>query len=271
MRNLLIFISKYNALFLFLIFEIISLFVYINYNSFPKAKYFNYSSEVTGALRNHGNQLKEYLRLKEINDSIAMENAKLRNQLKSSFYVDTAIKHLVIDTVYRQQYSFITAKVINNSVTQEANYITINRGSRQGVAKNMGVICSSGIVGIVIAVSPHFSLVMSLLNKDSHISAMLKKTKELGNFQWGDDLDPHKGILKDISNTARPELGEEVVTSEYSLFPTGIPIGKLSDLNTRQGGYMLNMEVSLAVNFSTLQNVYVVINKLSQGHSISPP
>jgi rod shape-determining protein MreC len=264
MRNLLIFITKYNAFFLFLVFEIAALIIYIKYNSFQKATFITSTAKVTGALYTQVNGLKDYLYLKEVNDSISRENARLRNQLKSSFYTDTAVKHPVTDSVYKQQYTFISAKVINNSVNRATNYITINRGSRQGVAKGMGVICSSGLVGKVIFVGEHLSLVQSLLHKDSRFSAMLSKGKEIGYIEWSDDLDPHKGILKDVSNNAQPKLGEEVVTSEYSLFPAGIPIGKVSSLHTRQGGYTLNMEVALAVDFSKLQYVDVVVNKLAQ-------
>jgi rod shape-determining protein MreC len=264
MRNLLIFITKYNAFFLFLLFEIASLIIYIKYNSFQKASFINSTSKVTGTLYTQVNGLKDYLSLKEVNDQLAKENASLRNQLKSSFYKDTSAKHEVIDTNYKQQYTFIEAKVINNSTNRSTNYITIDRGSRQGVAKGMGVICSSGLVGKVVFVGEHLSVVQSLLHKDSRFSAMLAKGKELGYIEWSDDLDPHKGILKDVSNNAQPKLGEEVVTSEYSLFPAGIPIGKVSNLHTRQGGYTLNMEVRLAVDFSKLQYVDVVVNKLAQ-------
>ncbi|MDB5154768.1 MAG: mreC [Mucilaginibacter sp.] len=264
MRNLLIFITKYNAFFLFLIFEISALVIYIKYNSFQKATFINSTSKITGSLYTQVNGLYSYLALREVNDSLASENARLRNQLKTSFYVDTIAKRKVDDTIYKQQYTYIEAKVINNSVNRSNNYITINRGSKQGVAKGMGVICSSGLVGKVVFVGQDLSVVQSLLHKDSRFSAMLAKDKEIGYIEWSDDLDPHKGFLKDVSNNAQPTVGEGVVTSEYSLFPAGIPIGKVSNLHTKAGGFALNMEVKLAVNFSKLQYVDVVINKLAQ-------
>jgi rod shape-determining protein MreC len=264
MRNLLIFITKYNAFFLFLIFEAISFVIYVKYNSFQKASFINSTNKVTGALYTQVNELYDYLALREINDSLANENARLRNQLKASFYVDTLGKRKVNDTIYKQQYTYVVAKVINNSINRSNNYITIDRGSRQGIAKGMGVICSSGLVGKVVFVGEHLSIVQSLLHKDSRFSAMLAKNKEIGYIEWSDDLDPHKGYLKDVSNNAQPKLGEQVVTSEYSLFPAGVPIGKVSNLHTKAGGFALNMEVRLAVDFSKLQYVDVVINKLAQ-------
>jgi rod shape-determining protein MreC len=264
MRNLLIFITKYNAFFLFLIFEVSSLVIYIKYNSFQKASFISSTNQVTGTLYAQMNDVYGYLSLREVNDSLARENARLRNQLKSSFYVDTLAKRKVTDTIYKQQYTYIEAKVINNSVNRSNNYITINRGSTQGVAKGMGVICSSGLVGKVVFVSEHLSVVQSLLHKDSRFSAMLAKNKEIGYIEWSDDLDPHKGFLKDVSNNATPKVGEDVVTSQFSLFPAGIPIGKVSNLHTKAGGFALNMEVKLAVDFSKLQYVDVVINKFAQ-------
>jgi rod shape-determining protein MreC len=264
MRNLLVFIAKYNAFFLFLIFEVCSLIIFIKYNSFQKATFINSSNEVTGNLYMRINEFKKYLSLNEANDSLARENSYLRNQLKSSFYIDTLNKHKVTDSVYKQQYEYIEAKVINNSVNRANNYITINRGSKHGIAKGMGVMCKLGIVGKIVYVSDHFAVVQSLLHKDSQFSAMLANNKEIGYIEWGDDLDPHKGLLKDVSNNALPKLGELVVTSGYSLFPEGIPIGTISNLHTKAGGVFLNMEIALAVDFSKLDYVNVVENKFAQ-------
>ena len=263
MRNLGIFVRKYNAFFLFLIFEISSLVIFVKYNSFQKATFITSSNEVTGSLYAKVNQFYSYLSLKEVNDNLARENAALRNQLKSSFYVDSAGKHKVTDTVYKQQYEYIAAKVINNSVNSPQNYITINKGSKQGIAKGMGVISNLGIVGKVINVSEHFAVIQSLLHKDSRFSAILANNKELGYIEWGDDLDPHKGLLNDVSNNAQPKIGEQVVTSGHSLFPEGIPIGKISNLHTKGGGFSLNMEVTLAVDFTKLEYVEVVNNKFA--------
>jgi rod shape-determining protein MreC len=264
MRNLLIFITKYNAFFLFLIFEISSLLIYVKYNSFQKATFINSTNQVTGNLYAKADEFKGYLSLKDVNDRLAKENADLRNQLRSSKYVDTVAKHMVNDTIYKQQYEYIEAQVINNSINKRNNYLTISRGSKDGIAKGMGVISGAGVVGKVIFVGEHLSIVQSLLHKDSRFSAMLATNKEIGYLEWGDDLDPHKGLLVDVSNNAQPKIGEMVVTSELSLFPAGLPLGKVSNLKTKGGGFFLNMEVALAVDFSKLEYVYVVINRFAQ-------
>ncbi|SDS25067.1 rod shape-determining protein MreC [Mucilaginibacter mallensis] len=260
MRNLLIFITKYNAFFLFLIFEISALIIYVKYNAFQKASFINSSNEVTGKLYTQVNGLYEYMSLKAVNDSLAHENANLRNQLKSSFYIDTIAKHKVSDTVFKKQYEYITAKVINNSFNRAYNYITINRGSLDGIAVGMGVISSTGIVGKVVNVTPHMANVQSMLNKYSRFSVMLANNKEIGSIQWTDDLDPHKGVLVDVSTNAQPKISEAVLTSGYSLFPEGIMVGRVSNLRTKGGG----MEITLAVDFSKLQYVNVVDNKFQK-------
>jgi rod shape-determining protein MreC len=263
MRNLLIFITKYNAFFLFLIFEIASLIIYVKYNSFQKATFINSTNKVTSEFYTRADEVKGYLSLREVNDQLAKENANLRNQLRSSKFLDSVAKHVVNDTVYKQQYEYIDAKVINNSVNKRNNYLTITKGSNDGVAKGMGVITGSGVVGKIVLVGEHISIVQSLLHKDSRFSAMLAANKEIGYLEWGDDLDPHKGLLVDVSNTAQPKIGEMVVTSQLSLFPAGIPIGKVSKLNAKGAGFFLNMEVALAVDFSKLEYVYVINNKLA--------
>jgi rod shape-determining protein MreC len=264
MRNLLIFIAKYNAFFLFLIFEISSLIIYVKYNTFQKATFINSTNKVTGNLFAQVSEINGYLSLKEVNDSLARENASLKNKLKSSFYLDTFSKHKIVDTTYKQQYEYVAAKVIANSVNLRNNFITINIGSNTGIEKGMGVICSSGVVGKVLFVGQHYSIVQSLLHKETIVSAMLADSKDHGSFRWSDNLDPHMGLLYDVSNNAQPKLGELVVTSDLSLFPTGIPIGKISNLHAKSGGFFLNLDVKLAVDFNKLQYVEVVINKFAK-------
>ncbi|MEO8884476.1 MAG: rod shape-determining protein MreC [Mucilaginibacter sp.] len=264
MRNLLIFITKYNAFFLFVIFEVSSLIIYVKYNSFQKATFINSTNTVTAGLYTRVSELNSYLSLKEVNDSLARENATLRNQLKTSFFVDTVNKRSVIDSAYKQQYQYIQAKVIDNSINQRNNYLTLNMGSDKGIDKGMGVISSSGVVGKVLFVSRHFAVVQSLLHKETIISAMLADTKDQGSFKWGDDMDPHSGLLYDVSNNARPKLGEWVVTSDQSLWPAGVRIGTISNLHSTKGdGLFLNMDVKLSVDFSKLQYVYVIYNKMA--------
>jgi rod shape-determining protein MreC len=262
MRNLLIFISKYNAFFLFLIFEISALVIYVKYNSFQRATYINTTNEITGSLYARVSELNSYLDLKNVNDSLATENARLRNTLKASYYADTLAKRTVADSAYKQLYTYTEARVINNSVNKRNNYITIQKGSKDGIVKGMGVISSAGVVGKIVYTTEHLSLVQSLLHKDAKVSAMLADTKDIGSLIWGYDINPRKGLLIDVPNHVKPHIGQWVVTSTYSdLYPAGIPLGRVSNLHAKGGGFFLNMEVNFSVDFSKLQYVYVVNNK----------
>ncbi len=264
MRNLLIFITKYSAFFLFIIFEALALYIFINYNNFQHATFVNTANDVTGDLYKRVNNVSDYLALKDINNNLSDENARLRNLLKSSFYLDSTEHKTVVDSVYKQQYTYIGARVINNTINRPMNYLTINKGSKDGVAKGMGVIADKGVVGIVVQASEHFALVRSLLHRDTRISAMIASSHEGGSFRWSDDRDPHKGLLYDVANSAQPHLGDSVITDEHSLFPTGILLGRISNLKAKASGFFLNMEVNLSVDFGRLEYVYVINNNLAK-------
>ena len=263
MRNLWIFISKYNAFFLFIIFLSFSLFLLVKNNSYQRASAWNSSNQLVGTAYERVNQFTSYLILGQTNDSLAAENARLRNQLKSSFFDNKVQQKLVNDSVSQQQYTYIVARVVNNSVHQKNNYITINRGEKQGIKKGMGVICSSGIVGIVLNVSENYATIQSLLHSDTRISASVKNN--IGSLVWGDaNYNPRLAVLKDIPNHVTLKEGEKVVTSGYSLFPSGIAIGKIAHTDIKSGDSFLNIDVNLATDFSMLQYVYVVNNLLSE-------
>jgi rod shape-determining protein MreC len=262
MRNLLIFITKYNAFFLFIIFEIASLVTFVKYNNFQKATFISSSNEVVGTVYTKVDQLTDYFKLGITNDSLASENARLRNQLKSSFYIDSSVVKTVNDTVNKQQYTYISARVINNSFNRRNNYITINRGSNAGITKGMGVISSSGVVGIVTFTGPNLSTIQSLLHENTRISAMLADSNNIGSLIWDNNLDPTKAMLINIMKQVKIKVGTPVVTSGYSLWPTGTMIGHISKLDAKDSNNGTGIEINLSVNFSNLQYVYVVTNKL---------
>lgn len=262
MRNLWLFISKYNAFFLLIIFFTISLVILVNNNSYQRASVWNSSNQLIGSTYERVNQLSGYLVLGKTNDSLATENARLRNLLKSSFYSDSIKRVTVRDTVLKQQYTYTVAQVINNSVHQKNNYITINRGKKHGIKKGMGVTCSSGIVGIVLNVSENFATIRSLLHSETRISASVNGN--IGSLVWGEgNFDARYVTLKDIQGHLVVKKGTRVVTSEFSLFPQGTNIGSVSQTDVKSSGSALNIEVKLDTDFSALQYVYVINNLLS--------
>lgn len=264
MRNLWIFISKYNNFFLFILFFSTSVALIVKNNSFQRASALNSSNTLIGGVYQKIDNFTQYLNLKQTNKSLSEENAYLRSRLKSSLYSKLVEQDSVLDSLGETQYTYIVARVINNSIHQKNNYLTINRGSEEGISKGMGVISSHGIVGIVLNVSPHFATVQSLLHADTRVSASLANSKAFGSLVWGtENFDSRKAILKDIPNHVKVQAGEEVVTSGFSLFPSGISIGRVIGVG-KSGDSFLDIEVKLNNDFNTLQYVYVINDRLSQ-------
>jgi rod shape-determining protein MreC len=262
MRNLWLFIGKYNAFFLLIIFFTISLILLVKNNSFQRARVWNSSNQLVGQSYEQVNELSSYLKLDKINDSLAAENAKLRNQLATSFSSDSIKQVAVRDTTLKQQYTYIVAKVINNSVHQKNNYLTINRGSRHGISKGMGVTSAKGIVGIVFNVNEDFSTIRSLLHSETKVSANVNGS--IGSLVWGEgNYDARFAYLKDIQSHLSIKKGNRVVTSEFSMFPEGTAIGYVTATRTSQGDNSLDIKIKLNTDFATLEYVYVINNILS--------
>jgi rod shape-determining protein MreC len=235
----------------------------VNNNSYQRASVWNSSNQLIGTIYERVNEIRGYLVLGKTNDSLAAENARLKNSLKSSFFSDSIKKVIVNDTILKQQYTYTVARVINNSIRQKNNYITINRGKKHGIQKGMGVTSSTGIVGIVLNVSENFSTIRSLLHSETKISASVNGN--IGSLIWGEgNNDSRVAILKDIQGHLIIKKGSRVTTSEFSLFPQGTNIGVVSRTGFKSGDSSLDIEVKLDTDFSALQYVYVINNLLSQ-------
>lgn len=263
MRNLWIFFLRYYAIFLFLFLEVIAFTLIINNNSYQGASYFNSANIVAANIYSSLSDVESYVHLKSVNDSLAIENARLKNQLISERYSNKVVKGSIGDTAGIQRYKYLQAKVVNNTTMKRNNYITLDKGYIHGVRKNMGVICGDGIVGIVKDVSEHFSTVISFLHKDSKLSAQLNSTKDFGSLVW-EGVNPREGLLKDIPTHVKITTGDSVTTTGFSsIFPEGVMIGKVKNAEQKSGDNFHNVEVSLSTNFSTLRYVYVVTDILS--------
>ncbi|TKC05591.1 rod shape-determining protein MreC [Pedobacter polaris] len=265
MRNLWIFISRYNAFFFFIIFFSVGIILTLKNNAYHRSVTLNSTNAVVGSAYERLNVLKRYLNLGQVNDSLAMENAKLKTQLLSLQNVDTSHAIKVNDTVNRQQYTLFAAKVIKNSISMRNNYITINRGSADGIVKDMAVISpQKGVVGFVQDVSEHLATIRSLLNKNTAISIFIKKNNAFGSLVWGDgNFDFRKAYIKEIPNHFKVNVGDTVITSGVGSFPKGIEVGKVSKTGISTGDSFMTLEISLFNDFSTLQYVYVIKDRLA--------
>ncbi|MHA4894536.1 rod shape-determining protein MreC [Pedobacter sp. PWIIR3] len=266
MRNLWIFLNRYNAFFFFIIFFTIGIVLTIKNNAYQRSVTVNSTNKIVGDVYTNMNVARRYLNLGTVNDSLARENALLKTQVLALKNIDTAKDITLRDTSGVPQYTYLSARVVKNSIALRNNIITVNRGSADSIASGMPVISpGNGIVGYIRDVSEHFATIRSLLHKDTYISVNIKKNKAVGSLIWGDgNFDYRKAYIKDIPNHFKLNLGDTVITSNFSSFPAGIPVGKVSNTGISKGDNFKLIEVILFNDFSALQYVYVIKDKFAK-------
>lgn len=252
---------------MFFVIQGTAIYILSTYNKTHQAVLGAVANEITGSISKRYNDVEYYFHLKKTNDSLVKENVRLHNMQLSSFEsADTTniikVDSLLKDTMGTRKFLFMEAKVVNNSVTQEDNYITLHRGAKQGVKTDMAVIGPDGIVGKVILVSDNFSRVMSLLNRKSKVNAMLKKGFYTGDLEW-DGVDPLYLKLSNISKSAKVQKGDTVLTSNVSQrlsFPPGLMVGTVAEILPDPGSSFLTLKIRSATNFYSIQYVYLTEN-----------
>ena len=267
MRNIFLFIRRFFTFFLFLVLLGISFAILINYNKTYQAVFASSANEVTGRINKQYNDIEYYFRLKETNAKLVEQNNRLLNMLGTSFDAPDSVKQYKIDSLIKdtlgrvRKFTFLTAKVVNNSVSEENNYITLYRGKNQGVTPDMvGVIGPDGAVGKVVSISDNYCRVMSLLNRKSKVSGMLKKGFYLGEIEW-DGSDPQYLTMKRVTKAAQVQKGDSVITSNIAnlSFPPGIMIGTVAQVgNDPDGGSFYMLKIKTSTNFYSLQYAYLV-------------
>ena len=264
MRNLGIFFIRYYSFFLFLFLEVIAFSMLFNSNNYQSASFFNSSNKISGKIFSISSNVESFINLSIVNDSLSIENARLKNQVLTERYSNKINTGVYTDTSMSfQQYTYIQAKVINNTILKRNNYLTLNRGRIHGIRKNMGVICGDGIVGIVKDVSDHYCSVISFLHKDSRISAQLNSSKDFGSLVW-DGLNPKIASLRDIPTHVKVKIGDSITTTGFSsIFPENVMVGKVNSVSQKNGDNFFEVSINLSTNFSTLRYVYVVSDILA--------
>ncbi|MEX6688879.1 rod shape-determining protein MreC [Danxiaibacter flavus] len=252
---------------MFLVLQGLSIAILVKYNKTHEAVFSNVAGQITGKMGKQYNNVEYYFRLKETNKQLEAENARLRNELLTSFEGPDSTKQqkldsLLQDSTYKVRvFTYLPAKVVNNSVNEENNYITLYRGRKQGIHPDMAVVGPDGVVGRVIMVSDNYCRVMSMLNHKSGISAMLKKgAYNNGVVEW-DGKDASIVVLRNIPKTAKIQKGDTVLTSNLSgIFPPGLMIGQIDNFSIEPSGSTYNIKVKAATNFFTMQYAYIIDN-----------
>jgi len=264
MKNLLHFIVRFHFTILFIVFELFCLLLLVNYNNYQKSQFLNSSNSISGGIYEKVSSVTDYLSLAKTNEELSRENAKLNNLLGSSFKSSVDSSFMYSDTLYRQQYIYRTAKIINNSVNKQLNYITLNKGRIHGIESDMGVVTANGVVGVVKSVSENYSSVISLLNSRIKISAKIKKNDYFGSLSW-DGKDYRKALLLDIPFHVQVRKGDTIVTSGFSsTFPEGLTLGIIDEVLTSSGSNFQEVKVLLSNDFKSLSYVKVIGDLLKE-------
>ncbi|ERK02261.1 rod shape-determining protein MreC [Segatella salivae] len=265
MRNLLDFLVKYNYWFLFLFLEAVSFVLLFQFNSYQGSVWFSSANAVTGKLYETSSEIESYFQLSKINSELTQRNLyleqrlhKLEKQIGDSAADSTMEKSLLVKSL--QPYRLIPAKVISMTVGRLDNLITINKGEVDGIKKDMGVVCGTGVVGIVYLTSKHYSIVIPILNSQSNISCVIQGRGYFGYLHWtGGDVS--QAYVDDVPRHAHFRLYDNVVTSGYSsVFPAGIIVGKILHVYNSADQMSYRLRVKLSTDFGKLRDVCVVDN-----------
>lgn len=269
MRNLLEFLAKYNHWFLFIALEVIGLILLFQYNSYQRSVWFSSANVVAGKVYEWDAKITSYFSLGTINEQLTQRNVYLEQQVKTlSEKLNAATKDSIAAQLAATQalagFRLIPAKVIANSVDKQDNLITIDKGSADGIRKDMGVVSGNGVVGIVYLVSTHYSVIIPVLNSQSNISCTIKNRGYFGYLHWNGGY-VHLAYVDDIPRHAHFKIGDYVTTSGYSsVFPEGVMVGQIKYVFNSPDGLSYRLKVKLATDFGNLRDVCVIDNTLLQ-------
>ncbi len=259
MQQILFFLIRNKNFLLFLFLFLISFALTIQSHSFHKNKFINSANFFSGGVYSIKNNITDYFNLKEENNILLEENARLRMQL-DSFNELTSISNTDSSLIH-SKFQFETARVINNTYSKSKNILTIDKGSQMDIAIDMGVISSNGLIGIIKNTSTNYATVQSILNINSQINAKLKNSNHFGTLIWNTQ-DPNIVQLIDIPRLAPIIVGDTIITGGKStIFPEGILVGSIysSLLNEDKNSYTLN--IKLFNDMTSLKHVYIINNK----------
>lgn len=261
MRNLLYLIFRFSAFFAFLILELLSLYLIVNYNKSQGEIWAHSSNLVVGSLNKRIQFVEDYANLRSVNDSLFKENAALLQtiinyRILSEDNEFQKFEETLSDSI--RSYQLIPANICAKTVNLRNNYLTLCAGTAQGIKPGMGVITQGGVVGLVKNVSKNYATVLMVINSQSRISCKLKDKEYHGNLIWQNN-DIRKMTLLDVPKHADIALGDLVVTSGYSVsFPKNIPLGKITNFDLTGGSNSFEIEVTLDYDLANIKNVYVV-------------
>lgn len=267
MHNLFLFFRRYFNFIVLLLLQGFSIYLLVHYNNYHNALASNFMNEVTGKVNTQFNKADYFLKLRNTNEALVKNNERLTNLLNENFERQDSSNKIVNEDILndttgrKRKWQYFSAKVVSNSVSAQNNFIALQRGAGQQIKKDDGVVdLNNGVVGIVTDVSENYAVVMSLLHKDSKISAKLKRSGEVGQVIW-DGKDPNRLSLIDIRKSALVAKGDTVYTSGFTTtFPYGLMIGTIEEIVKDKGTNNYILYLKSTANFYNIQYVYAIEN-----------
>jgi len=263
MRNLAFLLVRYGGIGLFVLLELLCLYLIVNYNQKQKEIWLNFSDLIFGKVYDIRDNFTRYYRLSTQADSLAADNARLKAKLKNAMFVTNILKDSVNNEILEQKYTFTAARVISSTVNTHTNTLTLDRGRKHEVELHMGVMDANpkgGIVGIIRNASGNYSQVMSILHREARVSAAIKRNGYHGFLSWNPG-DVTKINLIDVPKHADIVIGDTIQTSEYSgMFPAGIMIATVDTFYQASGSNFHTIEASLVNDLGNVKYVYIVNN-----------
>lgn len=269
MRDLLDFIVKYSKWFVFAFYVIISCVLLFNGNPYQHYLWLTSANTISAAAFGSADNITSYFHLRDINEDLQVQNARLEAEvlylrheidaLKIQYSVDT----MAVDSTV-PRFGFILAHVISNSTSHVHNYITIEKGSLDGIRPEMGVVDQNGVVGIVNVVGPHASRVISLLNPKMRLACKVKGSEYFGSLVW-DGKSADECVLEEMPRHERFLAGDTIVTSGYSaVFPPGIPVGTIISHAKEHDDNFVALRIKLFTDFGKLSTVRVITDNMNE-------
>ena len=265
MRNLLEFLSRHSHWLLFVLLEALSFVLIFQYNSYQGSVWFSSANTVVGQVYEWKARVESFFSLTKANEELTLRNIALEQQLKgmqARLAIATGDTNVLHGSLARQfsSYRLIKAKVVSNSLDKIDNLITVNKGSADGVKVDMGVVSGNGVVGIVYQVSPHYAVIIPVLNSHSSISCMIQDRGYFGYLHWNGGY-RHLANVDDVPRHAKFRKGDYVVTSGYSsVFPSGVRVGQIKYVFNSPDGLSYRLKVQLATDFGNLRDVVIIDN-----------
>lgn len=265
MRNLLNFLVRYSAWFLFAFYVVISCGLLFTRNPYQHHVYLTSAGIIASGLHDVSSNITGYFSLRDINDDLQRQTATLQREVLAlreqvRHYREAEIQDSLKSDEATSRFDFIIATVINNSITRPYNYVTVDKGALDGLKPEMGVMDQNGVVGVVNVVSDHYARIISLLNPNFRLSCKLRGSDTFGSLVW-DGQDPQRAILEELPKHTQFHKGDTIVTSGYSaVFPEGIPVGIIEGSAHASDDNFFTLRIRLLTDFTALSTVKIISN-----------